>query len=70
MHSNYAHIQMKYKSSLELGLQTFVILDIHPHKNPTIEHNSQLSSSSIILNYNKSINHNSQLIHNSAAAAL
>jgi hypothetical protein len=28
---------MKYKSSLELGLQTFVILDIHPHKNLTIE---------------------------------
>jgi hypothetical protein len=28
---------MKYKSSLELGLQTFVVLDIHPHKNPTIE---------------------------------
>jgi hypothetical protein len=28
---------MKYKSNLELGWQTFVILDIHPHKNPTIE---------------------------------
>jgi len=37
MHSSYTHIQMKYKSSLELKLQTFVILDIHPHKNPTIE---------------------------------
>ena len=37
MHSSYAYIQMKYKSSLELGLQTFVILDIHPNKNPTIE---------------------------------
>jgi hypothetical protein len=28
---------MKYKSNLELGLQIFVILDIHPHKNPTIK---------------------------------
>jgi len=37
MHFSYAHFQMKYKSSLELGLQTFVILNIHPHKNPTID---------------------------------
>ena len=35
MHSSYAHIHMNYKSSLERGLQTFIVLDIHPHKNLT-----------------------------------
>jgi hypothetical protein len=36
MQSSFARIQMNYKSSLELKLQIFVALDIHPHKNPTI----------------------------------
>jgi len=27
---------LNYKSSLELGLQTFIVLEIHPHKNSTI----------------------------------
>jgi hypothetical protein len=27
---------LNYKSSLKLGLQTFIVLEIHPYKNPTV----------------------------------
>jgi hypothetical protein len=36
MYSSSVHVQVNYKLGLELRLQTFVILYIHPHKNPII----------------------------------